>query len=93
MISPIFAARALPPGEQSPISASPAHTAAAYPEQPAYPHPPQLAPGIIASILISFSSFSTASFLSAIARPKPSKRPRIEITKIAAMIPIFPSLY
>ena len=75
MIAAIFAATGAPPTGHCPTGASPFAIAAARPEHPAYPHPPQLLPGSSARIASSFSSTSTANFLPAIPRKTPMNTP------------------
>jgi len=85
MIAPIFAATAAPPTGQEPTSASPFAIAAARPEHPAKPQPPQLFPGRAANTSSSFGSTSTLNFSPAIPRIIPMTIP-VPPTTTAAII-------
>ena len=62
--------------------------AAANPEQPGKPQPPQLLPGRASKIACSFSSTSTCSFMSAMPRIIPIAIPTPATTHVAMIIPV-----
>ena len=80
-----MAATGAPPTGQLPTSASPFAIAAARPEHPAYPQPPQLFPGSTPRIASSLSSTSTANFFPASPRNTPMNKP-VPPTITAAII-------
>ena len=87
MIAPIFSATGAPPTGHPPTSASPFTIAAARPEQPAYPQPPQLFPGSSARMASSLSSTSTANFLPDTPRKTPINSPVPPTIAAAIKIP------
>lgn len=97
IISPIFSATGAPPTGQAEISASPFTIAAASPEHPAYPQPPQLLPGSASHTFVSRSSTSTANFCPATPRNTPMNRPTPPTIRAANIIPVilivFPPAY
>ena len=88
MISPILTATKEPPTGHPLTSASPATIAAARPEHPAYPQPPQLFPGSTPRIASSRSSTSTANFFPDTPRKTPMNNPVPPTITAASIIPV-----
>ena len=85
----IFATRAAtsaPPTGQAFTGASPFTMAAASPEHPGYPHPPQLFPGRAAVIFSSLSSTFTVNAIPASPRNIPTNIPTHAVTSVAISI-------
>ena len=94
IISLTFAATGSPPTGHCPTGASPFAIAAASPEHPAYPQPPQLLPGSTSSIASSLGSTSTLNFSPEIPRKNPRIIPTAPTTKAAIIIAVtFISLF
>ena len=89
-----MAATGSPPTGHCPTGASPFAIAAARPEHPAYPQPPQLFPGRTPKTASSLGSTSTLNFSPDIPRKNPRIIPTQPTTRAATIIAvIFRSLF